>query len=195
MTGNFDLKRQNKNWNSIMRKRIIRVIDFFYAPFKRIMPLQTFRYAVCGGSNMVLDITLFYISFNYILHQQILDLGFVSLKAYNAALIMAFCITFPLGFLLNKYIVFNASYLRSYVQLFRYGLIVAVNLLLNYAILNVLVQYMHFYPTIAKIFATAIIVTFSYLSQKHFTFKADSSLLLDGPDLKSGSEEPDLETF
>jgi putative flippase GtrA len=30
---------------------------------------------------------------------------------------------------------------------------------------------MHFYPTIAKIFATAVIVAFSYLSQKHFTFK------------------------
>ncbi len=154
-----------------MRKIIIRLIDFFFPPFKRIMPLQTFRYAVCGCSNMLLDITLFYISYNFILQKQIFDLGFVSLKAYNAALVMAFCITFPLGFLLNKYIVFNSSYLRSHVQLFRYGLIVAVNLLLNYAIINLLVQYLYFFPTIAKIIATAIIVTFSYLSQKHFTFK------------------------
>lgn len=157
-----------------MRKRIIRIIDFFYPPFKRIMPLQTFRYAVCGVSNMLLDIALFYISFNFILQKQILDLGFISLKAYNAALGMAFCITFPLGFLLNKYIVFNSSYLRSHIQLFRYVLIVAVNIFLNYAILNLLVQYMHFFPTIAKIFATVLIVTFSYLSQKHFIFRAAS---------------------
>ncbi len=139
------------------------------------MPLQTFRYGVCGGSNMLLDIFLFYISFNFILHKQIFNLGFIALKPYNAALIMAFCITFPLGFLLSKYVVFNSSYLRSHVQFFRYILIVAVNLFLNYAIINVSVQYMHFYPTIAKIFATAIIVTFSYLSQKHFTFKAINS--------------------
>lgn len=155
-----------------MRKKIIDFIDFFYPPFKKLMPEQTFRYAVCGGSNMLLDITLFYLSFNFLLRKQILDLGFVALEPYNAALGMAFCITFPVGFLLNKYIVFNASYLRSHVQLFRYILIVAANLFLNYVILNVLVQYLHFFPTVAKILATVIIVTFSYLSQKHFTFKA-----------------------
>jgi putative flippase GtrA len=163
-----------------MRKKIIDFIDFFYPPFKKILPLQTFRYAVCGGSNMLLDIALFYISFNFILHKQILNLGFVSIKPYNAALGMAFCITFPLGFLLNKYIVFNLSYLRSHIQLFRYILIVAVNLLLNYLILNLLIQYLHFFPTIAKIFATAIIVIFSYLSQKNFPFKASSSHKING---------------
>jgi putative flippase GtrA len=154
-----------------MRKKIIAFIDFFYPPFKKIVPVQTFRYAVCGGGNMLLDIFLFYISFNFILNKQIVDLGFISLKPYNAALCMAFCITFPLGFLLNKYIVFNTSYLRGRVQLFRYMLIVAANLLLNYLILNLLIQYLHFFPTIAKIFATIIIVAFSFLSQKHFTFK------------------------
>lgn len=135
------------------------------------MPEQTFRYAVCGGSNMVLDIFLFYTSFNFILHKKILDLGFIALKPYNAALGMAFCITFPLGFLLNKYIVFNSSYLRGHIQLFRYMLIVALNLFLNYLILNLLVEYFHFYPTVSKIIATVIIVTFSFLSQKHFTFR------------------------
>ena len=172
MTGNFNYKRQSKISTVQMRKKIIQFIDFFYPPFRKIMPLQTFRYAVCGCSNMLLDIFLFYVSFNFILNKQVLEFGSVAVKPYNAALIMAFCISFPTGFLLNKYFVFNESYLSSRVQLFRYGLIVAVNLLLNYAILNVLVQYMHFYPTIAKIFATVIIVTFSYLSQKHFTFKS-----------------------
>jgi len=154
-----------------MRKKIIAFIDFFYPPFKKIIPLQTFRYAVCGGSNMLLDIFLFYVSFNFILDKKIVNLGLISLKPYNAALCMAFCITFPLGFLLNKYIVFNTSYLRGHVQLFRYVLIVALNLLLNYVILNLLIQYLHFFPTVAKVVATVIIVTFSFLSQKHFTFK------------------------
>ena len=154
-----------------MRKKIIAFINSFYPPFKKVMPLQTFRYAVCGGSNMLLDIFLFYISFNFILDKQIIHLGFISLKPYNAALCMSFCITFPMGFLLNKYIVFNTSYLRVHVQLFRYVLIVAINLFLNYALINFMVQYFHFYPTISKIFATVIIVTFSFLSQKHFTFR------------------------
>ena len=154
-----------------MRQRIFKVIDFFYPPFRKFLPVQTFRYAVCGGSNMVLDIFLFYISYNFILQKKVLDLGFIAMEPYNAALIMAFCITFPLGFLLSKYIVFNGSHLRTYVQLVRYVMIVAINLFLNYALLNILVRHLHFYPTIAKIFITVFIVIFSYLSQKHFTFK------------------------
>lgn len=154
-----------------MVRKIRAFIDFFYQPFKRFLPLQTFRYAVCGCSNMLLDIFLFYISFNFILDKQIVHLGFIALKPYNAALCMAFCITFPLGFLLSKYIVFDSSYLRGHVQLFRYVLIVAINLFLNYAIINLMVQYFHFYPTVSKIFATVIIVIFSFLSQKHFTFR------------------------
>lgn len=158
-----------------IRDNLLRIIDFFYPPFRRVLPLQTFRYAVCGGSNVLLDIFLFYLSFNFILHKQSLDLSFFVLKAYNAALIMAFCVTFPLGFFLSKYVVFHGSYLRGHVQLFRYGLVVAVNLFLNYAIINILVQYLHFYPTVSKIIATVIIVTFSYLSQKHFTFRTSAA--------------------
>ena len=135
------------------------------------MPVRTFRYAVSGGSNMLLDILVYYISYNFILHKQILDIGFIAFKPHIAALWMAFCISFPVGFLLSKYIVFDNSQLRGRVQLFRYLLIVGVNLILNYAFLKTLVEYMNFYPTIARVFTTCILVTFSFLSQKHFTFK------------------------
>jgi putative flippase GtrA len=155
----------------MLRTGIINLIDFLYPPFKRLMPLQTFRYAACGGSNMMLDITVFYISYHYILHEKILDLGYFAFRPWSAALVMAFCVSFPVGFLLSKYIVFSNSELRGRIQLFRYVLVVAVNLILNYSFLKIMVEYMDFYPTIARVFATAIIVTFSYLSQKHFTFK------------------------
>jgi len=135
------------------------------------MPIRTFRYAVCGGSNMLLDVLIYYISYNFILHKQILDLGFIAFKPHIAALWMAFIVSFPVGFLLSKYIVFHTSQLKGRIQLFRYILIVAVNLVLNYAFLKTLVEYMNFYPTIARIFTTCILVTFSFLSQKHFTFK------------------------
>ncbi len=135
------------------------------------MPIRTFRYAVCGGSNMLLDVIIYYLSYNFILHKQILDLGFIAFKPHIAALWMAFIVSFPVGFLLSKYIVFHTSQLKGRIQLFRYILIVAVNLVLNYAFLKTLVEYMNFYPTIARIFTTCILVTFSFLSQKHFTFK------------------------
>ena len=158
-----------------LKNNITRFIDWFYPPFRRVMPLQTFRYAVCGGSNMVLDILIYYISYNFILHKQILNIGFYAFKPHMAALFMAFCVSFPTGFLLSKYVVFNTSFLRGRIQLFRYMLVVAINLFLNYSFLKILVEYMQFYPTIARIFATAFIVTFSYVSQKHFSFRTIKS--------------------
>ncbi len=141
------------------------------------MPLQTFRYAVCGGSNMLLDIAFYFISYNFILHKKILNLGFVAFQPYTAALWMAFCISFPVGFILSKYIVFNQSQLKGRIQLFRYILIVIVNLILNYSILKLLVEAFHFYPTIARAFTTCVVVAFSYLSQKHFTFKTANTVV------------------
>ena len=135
------------------------------------MPIRTFRYAVSGGTNMLVDIFIYYISYNFILRKEVLELGFIAFKPHIAALWMAFFVSFPLGFLLSKYIVFDKSQLRGRVQLFRYLLIVAVNLILNYVFLKVMVEYMHFYPTIARLFTICFIVTFSFLSQKNFTFK------------------------
>lgn len=140
------------------------------------MPLQTFRYAVCGGSNMLLDLFIYFISYNFILNKQNLDIGFLVFKPHIAALLMAFCVSFPLGFLLSKYIVFNSSVLKGRVQLFRYILIVIINLFLNYVLLKILVEYMQFYPTISRLFATIFVVTFSYLSQKHFTFRVKGTI-------------------
>ncbi len=140
------------------------------------MPLQTFRYAVCGGSNMLLDLFIYFISYNFILNKQNLDIGFLVFKPHIAALLVAFCVSFPLGFLLSKYIVFNSSVLKGRVQLFRYILIVIINLFLNYVSLKILVEYMQFYPTISRLFATIFVVTFSYLSQKHFTFRVKGTI-------------------
>lgn len=154
----------------IIAKFIFNAIDFFYPPFRRLMPLQTFKYAACGGGNMLLDILIYYVSFNFILDKQVLDLGFIAFEPYTAALWMAFCVTFPVGFLLSKYIVFGHSTLRGRIQLFRYMIVVSMNLLLNWVILKVTIEYFNIWPTVARIIAVVIVVTFSYLSQRHFTF-------------------------
>src|ERR1700733_13553884 len=95
------------------KKWIIAFIDFFYPPFSRFMPLQTFRYAACGGTNTLLDIFIFFISFNFVLYKQDLDLGFLVLKPHVAAFIISFCVSFPIGFLLMRNVVFTQSTLQG----------------------------------------------------------------------------------
>jgi putative flippase GtrA len=155
------------------KKWIISFIDFFYPPFSRIMPIQTFRYAACGGGNTLLDIFIYFIAYNFILHKQDLNLGFMVFKPHIAAIVISFCVSFPTGFFLMRNVVFTESTLQGRVQLFRYFVLVLVCLLLNYIFIKLFVEQFHIYPTIAKVFTTVIVVSFSYLTQKNFTFKAE----------------------
>ena len=152
--------------------RIRSGIDFFYPSFSRFMSPQLFRYAVCGGSNMLFDWLLFYCIFNYVLHQQPLDLGFMQIHSHPAAFTLKFPITLFTGFLLQKYVTFSlADASRGRVQLIRYLLVVIINLGINYVGLYLFVDILHFYPSIAN--ATNAIITcfLSYFAQKKFTFK------------------------
>ncbi len=146
------------------------------------MPIQTFRYAVCGGGNTLLDIFLYFFSYNFLLNKHLVEgtegpfyvvfTPYGVISAHIAALFMAFCVSFPTGYLLNRFIVFSGSILKGRIQLFRYFLLVIVCLLLNYVFIKLFVEYFMIYPTIAKIITTVIVVSFSYLTQKNFTFKS-----------------------
>lgn len=159
-----------------MKNLIESGLDLMYPLFKKFMDRTTFRYAACGGANTVFDIFLFFISYNFVLQKQFVDLHFMIMSPHIAAFLMAFFISFPIGFLLMRFIVFQHSYLRGRVQLFRYFLSVCVSLLLNYVFLKVLVERMQIYPTISKIITTFFVVGFSYLAQKHFSFKSTKQI-------------------
>lgn len=155
-----------------VRDLLLPIIDFFYPPFRRIMNLQTFRYAVCGAANTFFGFAVYYISFKYILKEDMLHLGFYAFKPHVAALFFSFIFSFPVGFLLSKYVVFSDSVMKGRVQLFRYFMICMFNLALNYLLLKILVEKLHVYPTIAQVITIAIVILFSYLAQRHFSFKA-----------------------
>ena len=152
---------------------IIRIIDFFYPPFKKLMPLQTFRYAACGGGNTLLGLLIYSFSYKVLLREQDLDIGFYAFKGHIAALFFSFMVNFPLGFILMKFVVFNESNLKGRVQLFRYFIFFIFCLFLNYVLLKLLVEVLHWYPIIAQVITTVVVVCVSYLTQKHFTFKVE----------------------
>lgn len=159
----------------MMKNLILSVLDFFYPAFKRFMPVQTFRYAACGGANTILDIFIYFIAYNFIFQKQVWHTPLVSISPHIAAFMMSFAISFPTGYLLNRFIVFPGSSLKGRVQLFRYFLLVMVCVVLNYVFIKLFVEQFYIYPTVAKMLTTVIVISFSYLTQKHFTFKVESS--------------------
>ncbi|MBX2923611.1 MAG: GtrA family protein [Chitinophagaceae bacterium] len=155
-----------------MKKFIIDVLDYFYAPVRKLLDKQTFHYIVCGGGNTLLDIVIYFITYNFVLKKQIVHTPLVSISPYTAAFIISFLITFPIGFYLMRNIVFSGSHLRGRIQLLRYFMLVIICVLLNYLFIKLFVEQFQMYPTIAKILTTVIVISFSYLTQRHFTFKS-----------------------
>lgn len=153
-----------------MKRRILRFIDFFYPPFSRFIPLQTFRYAVSGGSNAALNLLVFFTSYNFILQQDILYIGKYAVTRYIGAYVIALSVSFPVGFLLNKYIVFQESDLHGRVQLFRYALVTGLSIYFDYALLHFFVGSLGFWATPSQALIIVILSLFSYFFQTYVTF-------------------------
>lgn len=143
------------------------------------MPIQTFHYAACGGGTTLVNIFLYHIFYNFVLHKQVLDLGFIAFKPHVAAFLMAFFMTFPIGFYLSMFVVFQGSYLRRRIQFVRYFIVAMACVGLNYVLLKFFIETLGWqkHPTLSLIATAVIVVTFSYLSQRFFSFKAEKGPL------------------
>jgi len=137
----------------------------------RVVPIEIFRYAVTGGANTFFDIFLYFIFYRYVLQMQIVHFGFLAISPHIAAFLMVFPITFTSGFLLAKYVTFTASELRGRIQLFRYGVAVAGSIMLNYVFLKFFVEFVGLYAIMSKAITTVIVVMYSYILQRFFSFR------------------------
>jgi hypothetical protein len=150
---------------------ITRFIDFFYPPFKRFMTVDFFRYVVCGSSIVAFDWILYFIVYNFVIQRNPVELPFITFTPYIAALLLTFPITFMLGFYLSRNVTFSGSPLRGRIQLFRYMVIVFINLVINYIGLKIFVELLRIFPTPSKMLTTVFTTLFSYFAQKHYSFK------------------------
>lgn len=158
-----------------VRRTILSVIDFFHRPFSGWIDKQTFRYLASGGSNAAMNLVVYFIAYNFILDKQDTHILGYTITPHIGAFVIAFCISFPYGFLMSRYVVFTESTLRGRVQLFRYSLLVLVCLWLNYILIKLFVEYLHFFPSLANAMTQAIVALFSYTSQRFFTFRTKST--------------------
>ncbi len=154
-----------------MKKRLLNFIDFFYPLFKRFMPLQTFRYAACGSANALLGLLVYFIGYKYIFAERVFDFTLSAFKPHNAALFLSSFISFLVGFALNKFLVFDESYLKGRIQLFRYFLSFSFNLIVNYFMLKLLVEIWGWDAIVSQVLTALVVIAISYFTQRHFTFK------------------------
>lgn len=154
------------------RNFLLNLIDFFHPPFKKWIDAQTFRYLACGGSNQLFNIFIYWFSYNVLLKKgDVLINPQVTISGHIASYIIASAVTIPIGFLFSKYLVFQESNIKGRIQLFRYMSLVLVCFVLNYWMLRLFVNILHFYPTASQTITIILLAVFSYLVQRFFTFK------------------------
>lgn len=154
-----------------VRDFILSIIDFFYPPFKKLIGIQTFRYLACGGSNALLNLLVFSASYNFLFTSKVVYIMGFAISRYIAAYLLALSISFPVGFCLNKYVVFQSSNLLGRVQFIRYASLTVTNIFLDYFLLHLLVGYFKFWATPSQAFIIVILSLFSYFCQTYFSFK------------------------
>ena len=156
-----------------MSNLIRRFLDVFYPIVSKIFDKTTYYYAACGAANLVLSWVLFFLFYQFVFEQKLwyvsqIDFVFTS---YTLSAFSRFIISFCIGFLLMKYVVFIQSELKGRIQLFRYGLSALITSSANWVLLKALIELFEFYPSIANVISTCVIVVISYLIQRNFTFK------------------------
>lgn len=160
-----------KNIEKWIERTLTTVIDFFYPPFRKIFSIELFRYGACGGLNMVFDWILYYVFYHYVLGGKVFNLGFIAFTPHIAAFLFKFPITFLTGFWMARHISFAGSPVRGRTQIVRYLLVTLANIFINYIGLKLLVEVLGLWPTVSYILVNVICVTFSFLSNKFYSFK------------------------
>jgi len=157
---------------AFVKNTILNTIDFFHPLAKRWIPIQTFRYIACGGSVTVLGLLIYFLSYNYLLKTELIQIGPFQMTRYIAAYVISFCISFPIGFFLSKFVVFQESHLKGRVQLFRYATLQGINIGLNYILLHFFAGWCGFWATPSQTITTALLAIFSYFFQRHISFRS-----------------------
>lgn len=152
---------------------IRKFLDLFYPIVSKIFDKTTYYYAACGAGNLVLSWILFFLFYQYVFKKKLWYIDFIDFvfTPYTLSAFLCFIISFMIGFLLLKYVVFTESELKGRIQLFRYAISAVITSCTNWVILKSFVELLGFFPSLANVLSTCIVVLMSYLIQRNFTFK------------------------
>ena len=152
---------------------VSKILDFFYKPFKKILPKETFRYLFFGGVNTLLEAILYFFTYNFVIGEQSVSIGIITITPHIATFLCVFPIVFFTGFLFSRYMIFTRSSLKSVIQFRRFGITILSSLFLHYILLKIFVEVFLMFPTPSKILTSALVAFFTYLFHRFFTFKTN----------------------
>jgi putative flippase GtrA len=141
---------------------------------KRILKLKVVRYFFAAITATVVDVTVYFLAYNYIIQKRDLPLGFITITAPTIALGISFCFGISTNFTLTKLFVFKESDLRTRYQFIRYVVVALSMLFLNYVLMSILIRQFGWYPTPSRAFAAISIGVLSFTLHKIYSFRVSN---------------------
>jgi putative flippase GtrA len=150
----------------------------------KVLHSKIFRYFISAGIATIVDISVFYFSYNYLFRKVPFHINEnIAFAAPTLSLILSTTCGVTTNFLITKVFVFHESTLKTHKQVFRYVLVALFVLSLNYLMMTFLIKNMGWYPTIARTFAALSIGVLSFLIHKYFSFRVNNKDLLEEEDV------------
>ena len=129
------------------------------------------RFFLSAGIAMLVDVTIYFITFNFIFIDDVVMIFGHPNKAHNVALLISYSCGVVINFSLTKYAVFADSNLASRKQFLRFSFIAFIGFFANYGLLRLFVEVCNVAPTLARIASALSLGIASYYVHKFFTFK------------------------
>ncbi len=149
---------------------------------------KVFRYFIAAGLATVVDISVYFIMFNYILKKEAVPFLGLAFQAPTISLAISYSCGLVTNFSITKFFVFHESTMKTRYQLIRFIGVALFILGLNYLLMTFLIRSLDWFPTVARTFSALSIGVLSFTLHKAFSFKVkkknseEEISLLDVPD-------------
>ena len=141
-----------------------------------ILQNNIFRYFVSAGLATWVDITVYFLAYNYLYQKMDFEVfDAYTISAATASLFLSYTFGLLTNFLITRYLVFSESELEFHKQLFRYVLVALLVLALNWGFMRILIRELEWVPTIARAVCALVIGKLSFVIHKTFSFKVRKS--------------------
>ncbi len=122
---------------------------------------EKLRFLIVGGWNTFFGLMVF-------------SSLFLLIKNYKISLVFSHIVGVFQNLIVFRWLVFGSQNEKKgnfWQELWKINAVYFVYFCINFALLFVLVELLQIYPIASQILITCILVIFSYLANKHFTFK------------------------
>jgi putative flippase GtrA len=150
---------------------ISRIVPLLPAPLQKLIKSKAFGYLIAAGTATVVDVLVYFIILNKVLHKNDLVINSIVFGAPGVSLASSYACGLFTNFTITKLFVFTDSDLRTRYQFIRFVIVAIAVLFANYGFMKFLIDALGIYPTVSRAISALSIGVLSFMIHRVFSFQ------------------------